>query len=134
MRRLAGLAAAALLAAGCGTPSPDLFEVRRTGEDANADVTLLVSDGGTVTCNGGEPKALDSDRLLQARDLSRDLASQAALGLELEPEEGSMLRYSVRTADGTIAFSDTSQGRTPEMNRLVAFTKHVVENVCGIER
>ena len=54
-RRAAALAALVLAApgvAGCGTPSPDLFEVRRSGQDPNANVTVVVNDGGHVTCNG----------------------------------------------------------------------------------
>ena len=37
-------APAALLAAACGQPSPDLFDVRRSG--GGADLRLVVSDGG----------------------------------------------------------------------------------------
>ena len=80
MRRIA--AAAVVLLAGCGTPSPDLFEVRRSGDDRAANVTMVVNDGGNVTCNGRE-HPLDADRLLRARELSRALAEPAELGLEL---------------------------------------------------
>ncbi len=57
-----------------------------------------------------------------------------ALGLELEPEEGSNLRYRVRLEEGTVTFADNSDGRTPEMNRVVAFTSAVAEQVCKVER
>ena len=127
-------AALALALAGCGTPSADLFEVKRSGADTNANVTLLVSDGGSVTCNGGKPIPIDAERLLDARELARDLEPQAALGLQLEAEKSSTLRYVVRTGAGTIEFSDTSDGRTKEMNRLVAFTKAVIEDVCKLRR
>ena len=52
-RALAALLATAALA-GCGAPSADLFEVRRTGPDRPANLTMVVNDGGTVTCNGAE--------------------------------------------------------------------------------
>ena len=52
MRTLVVLCAAALAGTGCGGPAADLFEVTRTGTDRNANLTLLVSDDGTVTCNG----------------------------------------------------------------------------------
>lgn len=133
MRPRAWLAAAALLAAGCGGSSPDLFEVTRSGEDPNADLRLLVSDSGTVTC-GDVTRPLDSERLLTARSLARDLAPQAALDIELEPGPGAQLRYRVRMEDGTVAFSDTSRGRPRTFDRLVAFTADVAEQVCGIER
>lgn len=128
------LTAAALVATACGSPSPDLFDVNRTGRDKNANVRLIVSDGGTVTCNGGEPKAIDAEKLLDARALARDLGAQAALSIELPPEKTSTLRYRVRVGSGTVAFSDTSRGRPPTFDKLAAFTTDVVENVCGLER
>ena len=132
MRR-AAVALAALLIAGCGTPSPDLFEVRRSGEDRAANLTMVVNDGGQVTCNERE-HPLDADRLLRARELSRDLAEPAELGLELPPGPGANLSYRVRLEAGTVAFSDTSPGNPRAFLRLAAFTKDVAERVCGIVR
>jgi hypothetical protein len=129
------LAALLLLAlAGCGHAPPDLFEVRRAGRDAGANVHLVVSDGGSVSCNGREDVALDAERLLAARQLARDLAEPAALGLELPAGPGATLRYRARLELGSIAFSDRSPQRPPAFDRLVAFTADVAENVCGIER
>ena len=132
MRR-AALALVAMLVAGCGTASPDLFEVRRSGEDRAANLTMVVNDGGQVTCNGREHE-LDADRLLRARELSRELAEPAELGVELPPGPGANLSYRVRMEAGTIAFSDTSRRNPPAFNRLAAFTKDVAERVCGIVR
>lgn len=129
----AGWAAAAMALAGCGTESPDLFEIARSGEDPAANVRIVVSDAGTVACNG-EERPLDSERLLTARGLARDLAPQAALGIALEPAEGSQLRYRVRMEPGSVAFSDTSRGRPRTFDRVVAFAADIAENVCGIER
>jgi len=83
---VAALALAALLA-GCGSPPPDLFVVTRSGGDRNANVRLRVSDGGTVTCNGKEHE-LPAEELLTARQLARDLAPEAELGLELPSGRG----------------------------------------------
>ena len=128
-----GLALVALLFAGCGTPSPDLFEVERSGDDRNANVTMVVNDGGHVTCNGREHE-LDADRLLRARELRRELDKQAELGIELPPGPRANLSYRVRLEAGSVAFSDTSRGNPPEFLRLAAFTKDVAERVCGIVR
>ena len=124
---------AVLLVAGCGTPSPDLFEVTRSGKGRNADLTMVVNDGGQVTCNGRE-HPLDADRLLRARELSRELAGPAELGIELPPGPAANLRYSVRLEAGSVAFSDTSRAIPPEFQRLAGFTKDVAERVCGIFR
>jgi hypothetical protein len=123
----------AALAAGCGTPAPDLFVVERSGADPNANLELLVSDGGSVRCDGHE-HPLDAERLLTARRLQRDLASQAELGIELPPGPGSVLSYRVRMESGTVAFSDRSEGLPRTFQRLAAFTTDVTERVCGIQR
>jgi hypothetical protein len=130
--RRAALAAAILLA-GCGTPPPDLFSVERSGPDRNANVDLVVSDGGSVTCDGHE-HPLDADRLLTARQLVRDLSPQAELGIELPPGPGTDLSYRVSMEAGTVAFSDRSSGVPRTFQRVAAFTKDVTERVCGIER
>ena len=36
-------------------------------------LTLLVNDGGTISCDGGKPKSLPDPQLLQARDLATSL-------------------------------------------------------------
>jgi hypothetical protein len=131
--RRAAAALALLLLAGCGTESPDLFEVRRSGEDRAANLTLVVNDGGHVTCNGTE-HPLDADRLLQARELERDLSEQAELGIELPPGPGAVLSYRVRMEAGTVSFSDTSRGKPRAFLRLAGFTQDVAERVCGIVR
>jgi hypothetical protein len=132
-RALAGLLAAALLA-GCGAPSADLFVVTRSGKDRNANLRLLVSDDGTVRCNQRKPVPMGAKRLLDARELARDLQKQAALGLELPREKGSILSYRVRLEAGTIAFADTSRGLPKTFTRAEAFTADVAERVCKIRR
>ena len=125
---------AALVLAGCGSPAPDLFEVKRTGADANANLTLLVSDDGSVTCNGGKRHPVPNELLLRARELERDLSEPAELHLVLEPGQGSVLSYGVRMEAGTLAFADTSRPLPAPFARLMAFTKDVGEDVCGIVR
>lgn len=134
MRRTAlALAMGAALLAGCGTPPPDLFLVERSGADANANLELVVSDGGSVRCNG-EEHPLDADRLLTARRLLRDVEPQAELHLELPPGPDANLSYRVEMEKGVIAFSDTSPRIPQTFQRLAGFTKDVAERVCGIER
>jgi hypothetical protein len=133
VRRLALVVVIAVAVAGCGTSPPDLFEVKRTGEDRNANVDVVVNDGGSVSCNGKEHR-LDADLLLRARQLLRDLEPQAELHLELPPGPRSQLRYRARMEAGTVAFADTSPNNPKSFLALAAFTKDVTENVCGLER
>jgi hypothetical protein len=131
MKRFVVLLAAAL--AGCGAPSADLFVVTRTGADRNANVTLLVSDDGTVTCNGRKHE-ISGDLLLDARELTRQLSEQAELNLQLPPGPNPVLSYKVRMQAGTIEFADTSRPLPRSFSRLTAFTKDVSEDICGLRR
>lgn len=130
----AALALTALMLAGCGEKSRDLFQVKRSGADRNANVDLIVNDAGTVSCDGGTAVALPGKQLLDARELARQLERQAALSIELPRESDSILHYVVRTSNGRVAFSDTSPNRPEAFDRLVAFSTDVIENVCEIER
>jgi hypothetical protein len=131
---LAAVAAAAAAAlAACGTPSPDLMVITRSGADPAANVTMLVNDGGSVTCNGKKYEMTDPE-ILDARQLVRDLADQATLGIQLPPGPGSTLRYRVRMEKGTIAFSDRSAGIPLTFQRVAKFTKDVSEGACHIAR
>jgi hypothetical protein len=118
---------------GCCAEAPDLFQVTRSGADRNANVKIVVSDAGSVRCNGSE-HALTAKLLLRARELARNLGKQAELGLELPPGPGSELSYRVAMESGSIAFSDRSPGVPATFLRVAAFTKDVTERVCGIER
>ncbi len=130
---VAAIALAGAVLVGCGTESPDLFAVERTGPDKPANLELVVNDGGSVTCNG-EEHSLDADRLLRARQLLRDLEPQAELHLELPPGPRAQLRYTARMEKGTVSFADTSKGNPRSFLALAAFTKDITERVCGLER
>ena len=90
----------ALALAGCGTPSPDLFEVKRSGEDRNANVDVVVNDGGQRDLQRQAATRSTPTCLLRARQLLRDLEPQAELHLELPPGPRSQLRYRARMEAG----------------------------------
>jgi hypothetical protein len=134
VRRVAPALVALVLLAGCGTPSADLFVVERSGSIPGASLRLLVSDGGTVTCNGGHEREMADQQLLDARALARDLAKSAKRDVVLAPGPNAVLTYHVRLEDGTVGFSDTSAGQPPVFRRLAAFTRDVAKSVCGLAR
>ena len=124
----------AFLLFGCGTTAPDLFLLTRSGSLPGARLTLLVNDGGTVRCNGGAPRALSDPRLLDARRIQEDVSSDAKKDLTLPARAGSLLRFRIRTQDGTVTFSDVDAARRPELGRVIAFTRTVAQDVCGLAR
>lgn len=138
MRAALALAAAATLlavaGAGCGPRPADLFVVQRAGTIPAADLTLRVSDGGLVSCNGGSPRRLPDQLLLDARELTRQLTPLAKRRLRLAPGPGSVLSYRVQMPDGTIAFSDTSPSLPAPARRVQGLVRQVSKGVCGLPR
>lgn len=138
MRRPAGasapaLAAAALALSGCGTPSPDLFVVHRTGSVPGAKFDLLVSDT-TVRCNLGKPRSLTSAQTLEARDITKDLLEFQRSKVSLPPAPPAQIfRFAVRSEAGTLRYGDTTQ-RPTVLPRLTRFTRDVAVGVCGLRR
>lgn len=130
----AAVAALALALAGCGAATPDLFVLTRTGSIPGAHLTLLVNDGGTVRCNGGAPRSLTDPLLLDARDIQSSLADDAKRDLALPPPPTALLRFRIRTQDGTVTFSDVDAGRRKELAKVVAFSRTVAQDVCGLAR
>jgi hypothetical protein len=121
------------VAAGCGTPSADLFVVDRSGDLPDAKLHLLVDDGGGVQCDGDE-RSITSKQLLRARELARDMAPLLQEGLSLPAGPNALLRFKVTGEDGTLEFSDTAAVRRPVLARLVAFTREVAMQSCGKQR
>jgi hypothetical protein len=130
-RALLGLAA--VVVAGCGTPSADLFVVERSGAIPDAKLDLVVGDGGAVQCDGTE-RSITSAQLLEARELARDLAPLLDRGVDLRPQAQSILRFKVIGEQGTARFSDSSKPLPPELARVIAFTREVARGACGRER
>jgi hypothetical protein len=135
MRTRLGLAAlAAVVLAGCGSPASDIFEVERSGSIPEAELRIVVADDGTVRCNGGAPKNMGDARLLDARELGRELTDTARGGRELQAGPGTVLSYRVRLPSGTLTYSDSSLGQTRAMLQLQGFVRDVAQHVCGLRR
>jgi hypothetical protein len=128
------LLSAALLAVvtGCGfdVASPDLFLLTRTGQRSR--VTMLVSDGGTIRCNGGRSRQLPDPLLLQARDLASGLGGDAQEKLRIPSPPNSVYRYTIRLQQGTIAFPDTATagGKYPRLAQAELFATRALQQVC----
>ena len=143
MRRLLvlGAVAAALLAAGCGSPAADLFVVERSGTLPGAKLTLLAGDGGTVRCNGGPEKEITSADLIRARKIARELNGKdeahpgpAVESMRVPPRPGSLLRYEIRSEKGRVAFSDNSLPQPAVFFLAQKFTRDMARRVCGLPR
>lgn len=136
MRRAGALAAGcglALALGACGTASPDLFVVHRTGTVPGAKLDLLVSDT-TARCNGGSPRPLTDPQILEARDILKDLLefqrSKAAIPPAPPPQ---FFRFSIRSEAGTLRYGDTTQ-RPTVLPRITRLTRDLAIGLCGLQR
>jgi hypothetical protein len=130
---VAAVTVAALALGACGTPSPDLFVVHRDGTVPGAKLALLVSDT-SARCNGGKARALTSDQILEARDITKELLDVQSGVVTAPPSPPAQIfRFSVRTEDGTLRYADTTQ-RPPILPRLTRFVRRVAIDVCGLPR
>jgi hypothetical protein len=146
----AGVFASVVLAAlgACGTPSPDLFVVQRTGSIPGARLTMRVQDGGEVTCNGKGGRMMTSEQLIAAREIVRELGGGAIdrqndvtsnngpldRRLNLPPGPGAILRYALRAEEGSVAFSDTSKGQPAVFAKVAQLVRGLAKGVCGLPR
>lgn len=125
--------ACAIAASACGTPSPDLFVVKRDGNVPGAKLELLVSDTST-RCNHGPIKPLTSAQTLEARDIADDLLkvqSGAIAVPDAPPYE--IFNFRVQTEKGSLSYPDTAQ-RPPILPRLSRFVRRLAIDTCGLER
>jgi hypothetical protein len=127
-------AAAAIAVSGCGSEAADLFAVTRSGSIPAAGLRLRITDDGRASCNGHDLVDISSDELIRARDATRKLEDPAKAHLALRPRPGSVLRYRVRTEDGSVSWSDTSRGQPPVLFALAKLTRDVARGPCRLPR
>ncbi len=127
---------AATLAVGCGGTqrSADLFVVKRTGSIPGANLTLLVTDNGTVRCNGGPAKVLPGELLVEARGLTEDLAGDLGKPIREIAPLNSIYTFRVKMGAGTAEWMDGTPGLPQSFLKLSQFTRKVAKGTCGLQR
>jgi hypothetical protein len=123
----------AALVTGCGfeVEEPDLFLVTRTGAHGQK-LSLLVNDGGTISCDGRKPKTLSDPLLLQARDLATNLNTDVSDKLRFPASARSVYSYTVKVQNGTMSFPDTAALSRKELSNLELFVVQAAANPCGL--
>jgi hypothetical protein len=106
--------------------------LKRTGQGGR--LTLLVNDGGTVTCDGGRARRLPGPLLLRARDLANSLDGDAKANLRIAAPANSVYRYRIMLQGGTVSFPDTAtaSGNHPALAQAELFAVQTAQQVCGL--
>jgi hypothetical protein len=118
--------------ASCGesVELPDLFVVTRTG--GGERLTVRINEGGAVHCDGGAAHQLSDSQLIQARGVTEELQTPSAKHLSLVPRPGSVFRYVVRDAEGTVRFADNSAHQPSALHHLQYLVLEVAQRVCEL--
>jgi hypothetical protein len=124
------LAAGAVLAGCLDIQSADLFVLTRTGQGQT--LTMLVTDAGTITCNGGRSHSLPDPLLLQARDLVGALRADARSKLDIPSPPRSVFRYRIRLQAGTVVFPDKAASAHPVLARAELFAVQAAVQGCHL--
>lgn len=129
-RRAAALAliatALALLAAGCGNPGGDLIALEERGAGFTR---LVVTDDGRGSCNGGKLERLESDRLLEAREVERELSELAAERTNF-PESTGGRHFRAQMRDATVTWRERS-AQDPALPKATALILKLRRELCG---
>jgi hypothetical protein len=122
----------ALLLSGCGlnVTSADLFVLTRTGQGQT--LTMLVSDGGTIRCNGGHTRPLSNALLLRARDIASSLDKDVKAHTKFPSKPNTVFSYKVQMQDGTLSFADTSAAGHQELAQAELFAVQAAQSACRI--
>jgi len=133
-RPLLGMVAVAALAisAGCGlgVRSADRFLLTRTGQGPK--LTLVISDGGTVRCNGAKAKPIPDSTLIQARDLADNLANDATAKLTIPNRRGSVYYFRLELQQGTVSFPDTAAAGRKSLAQAELLATQIAQRSCGL--
>jgi hypothetical protein len=118
---------------GCGgVIVQDDFAVQRTGDVPGANLTLIVNDAGTATCNRAAAVPISGAQLIEARYIQTTIATQAQQGLTLPAGPRPVFHYAVRTPDGHVAFYDDSKGQPSIFDALALLTLQIAQQDCHL--
>jgi hypothetical protein len=134
VRRIALAVGLVLAAAGCGQPAADLFTVTRGGSIPGAKLRLRVTDDGHVSCNGGALREISSSQLIDARDVTRELAKPAKNHVSLPARPGSTLAYAITIDGDTAHFADNASGQTAGMYKAALLVRELAKGPCQLPR
>jgi hypothetical protein len=108
----------------------DLFLLTRTGQGTT--LRLLVYEGGFMGCNGHKQKTISSAMLIQARDLSDDLSTDATDKLTIPPSAHSVYYFRIKLQQGTVSFPDSAGATHPTLAQAELFATQAAQSVCGL--
>jgi len=126
---LAGAAACCALAA-CGGSPGDLMGISVSGGPVKGIEQIRVTANGLADCNGGKLKQLQSDTVLQARNVVRDATPLIKQVASFPPAAAGRRTFELRTPDGNISWGEGTAG-LPAVLPQAELLAVQLEPLCG---
>ena len=128
---LAALATAATLAAaGCGNPGGDLMAIEVTQPAGGPTTRLVVTDDGRGRCDDGKLERLSSERLLEAREVHRDLGDLFHDHATFDPDQPGRRVYKALSRDGDVTWTEGASPAPPEIAKATLLALNLQRDLC----
>ncbi len=114
-----------VLLAGCGNPGGDLIALEERGAHFNR---MVVTDDGRGSCNGGELQRLESARLIEAREVERELRDLAEERTNF-PEATGGRHFRAQMRDVTVTWRERS-AQDPILPKATLLTIRLRRELC----
>ena len=114
-----------LAVAGCGNPGGDLIALEERGAHFTR---VVVTDDGRGSCNGGELRRLESERLLEAREVERELQELADEGTNF-PGPGGGRHFRAQLRGATVTWTERSR-QDPVLPKATLLTLKLRRELC----
>ena len=134
MRRVAiGLAVVlATVFAGCGGEAGDLLAVEISGGFEGDTVRLTVTSDGRGRCDTSELRPLPSDRVIEAREVERELTPLAEEGASFGDPGADRRGFVARTRAGTVRWVEGERGLPPILPQTVLLARELQRELCPV--
>jgi hypothetical protein len=119
----------AVLLAGCGGSPGDLLSISVSGGFAPARHTIVVSADGRASCDRGPLKEMPAERVIDARELEKDVADLAKRAATFPPGPDAR-EYTLRTKAGTVRWGEGARGLPSELARAQLLELQLQRIVC----
>lgn len=114
-----------LVLAGCGNPGGDLIALEESGAHFNR---MVVTDDGRGSCNGGELKRIADGRLLEAREVERELRDLAEERTNFPDATGGR-HFRAQMRDVTVTWRERSR-QDPVLPKATLLTIQLRRELC----
>ena len=132
MSRQAAVLAAAVVAvlAGCGGSAGDLLAIEVSGGLEGRSTSVTVTSDGRGRCDAGPLAQLPSERVIEAREVERELGGLAAGGASFDEAGADRRQYVARTKAGTVRWTEGASALPAVLPRTALLERRLEQDLC----